>query len=159
MGWRYHDGIEVEQNAVKAIEYYEAAIAERNLYNLGRLYRDGILFQVEPDLEKARYYFQRGVDQKDSNAMLALAKMIENGDGGPDAKPSQVVELIMGAAENDHTGMANERLGFMFLQGTSYGVSRDRKKAATFFWLASMKENYFGTAAFTLGGCTIRRRR
>ena len=157
MGWRYHDGIEVEQNAVKAIEYYEAAITKSNhsnaLYNLGRLYRDGILFQVKPDLEKARYYFQRAVDQKDSTmAMLALAKMIENGNGGPDAKPSQVVELVMGAAEKDHTGMANERLGFIFLKGTSYGVSRDRKKAATFFWLASMKEEYFETSAFTLAG-------
>jgi len=156
MGWRYHDGIEVEQNAVKAIEYYEAAVAKNNssnsLYNLGRLYRDGIFGQVEPDLEKARYYFQRGVDKKDSMAMLAMAKLIEDGDGGLDAKPSQAVELVMGAAEKDHTGMANERLGFIFLNGTSYGVSSDRRKAATFFWLASMKEDYFVTSAFTLAG-------
>lgn len=83
LGRLYENGIGVPQDLAKARDIYQAARADSTAYiELGRLAEEGIGEYV--DYAKARQlYLRAGAQDGNPIAALRLARLLENGKGGP----------------------------------------------------------------------------
>lgn len=103
MGYFYESGNLVDggPDLNKAFSFYNLA-AQQNfaggINNVGRLYKNGLL--GDPDMEKARDYFEKGVALKSAYSMTELALMYEDGSLHKDYQKS--FELFNQAAELDY---------------------------------------------------------
>ncbi|WP_371374227.1 tetratricopeptide repeat protein [Thalassotalea aquiviva] len=80
--------------------------------NLGVLYENG--WGVKVDLDKARYWYELAVENKQTDAMFNLANMYHHG-FGVEQDLNIAGELYLQAAEQNH-GQAQLMLGVMFQQ-------------------------------------------
>lgn len=142
----YLSGYGVQQNAIKAVEWIQKAVAQNfggAKVVLGYMYAVGA--GVPKDADKAKEWFQKAEDQGDALALFFLGEMYAA--GGPVPKnPTKALELYLQAAEKGHAD-AQHKLGQMYAKGK--GVPRNPVKGAEFF----EKEASQGTAGvkFSLG--------
>lgn len=95
-------GSSVENDRKQAVEWFVKAHEDGHwaaANHLGEAYRDGLV--VVPRLEKAKDYFQYAADRGDAKAMYNLAKMQNDGLGGP-KDTSQALQWYARAAELGH---------------------------------------------------------
>ena len=72
----YENGLGVEQDYLKAKEYYELSIQQNNtkaLINLGNLYENGL--GVEQNYSKAKELYELSSNQNNSNAFIFLGNL------------------------------------------------------------------------------------
>ncbi len=138
IGQLYYDGICVEQNYQKAIEYYEKA-AEQGIPEaisiLGYMYDVGL--GVKQDFEKAKKLYEKAAEQGISGAISNLGYMYENG-LGVKQDFEKAKKLYEKAAEQGNS-VAISNLGFMYHYGM--GVEQDSEKAIELFEKSAKQGN------------------
>lgn len=130
LGLRYHIGDGVEQDFIKAKQYYERAAKHNHpnaLCNLGIMYSQG--HGVDPDVQLGALLIRQAADQGQPNAQLTIAGMYFNGEGVEQdyVKAFQYYELA------DLNGLSDAKIsmGYMYLDGV--GVKKDEQRAAELF--------------------------
>lgn len=116
---------------LKAVELYKKSDEAGLNYaanNLGRLYRDGEAPLLR-DYEKAYGYFLRSAEAGNNDARLALADMLESGQGVPVSMAESAYHLRMAAVEGNTVAM--RRLGeyYLFAKGGVQDLDR------ALFWM------------------------
>ncbi|KAL7720403.1 hypothetical protein QTN25_002440 [Entamoeba marina] len=146
LGNIYYDGIIIEKDIKKAIEYYENAGNQNDvdaLNNLGKIYQDGD--GVQKDIKKAIEYYEKAANQNFSYALFNLGILYRDGDGvKKDIKKS--IEYFEKAANKNDLDALYE-LGNIYYEGD--GVQRDIKKGIEYLEKAANKNDL--DANFKLG--------
>lgn len=138
IGELYYDGICVEQNYQKAIEYYKKAAELGSvdaLKELGVMYGEGI--GVEQDYKKAFEYYEQAAKRGNAVALNNLGYMYQHGEG-VEQDFEKAKKLYEKAAEQGISG-AVSNLGYMYYNGE--GVEQDYKKAIELFEKATEQGN------------------
>ncbi|MDM8174601.1 MULTISPECIES: SEL1-like repeat protein [Olivibacter] len=102
LGYLYEIGAgpDGEKDAITALDMYEKAVEKDHPYgysNAGRMYRYGIAGEI--NIEKAKAYFEKGVEQNIPFSITELAFMYEDGTLAQDYK--KAFELFGKAAEGN----------------------------------------------------------
>jgi len=109
------------------------------MYLTGRREADGKV--TDQDREQALEWFRRAAEQGHTAAQLAIARMYENGDGGPDKGIDDAIIWYLHAAEAGKAE-AMRRLGLLYegkvLDWNKKGVTPDYKQALK--WLKKAAE-------------------
>ncbi|KAK8842043.1 hypothetical protein M9Y10_026261 [Tritrichomonas musculus] len=140
LGILYNEGI-IEQNYVKAREYFEIAAAydiPGAIYNLGFIYLLGL--GVERDYQKARKFFEK-LEKRENNslALLNLAYIYLGGLGVPKDIPRTMHYYELAAKQGNATALLN--LGTMYSQGN--GVEQNYEKAIEYYKKSAKLQNSF----------------
>jgi hypothetical protein len=90
------------------------------------------------DAEEARAYFQKAADAGSPEAQFELARLMEQGVGGP-ADPAGALALYQASAAQDYGNALNE-LGFIHYQGL-FGLTPDAAKGIEYFTLAARERD------------------
>lgn len=141
LGYMYEKGVGVEQNYIKAIEWYEKAAAQGYAIaqnNLGLMYLSGL--GTEQNYAKAIELFERAAAQDLPIAQNNLAHMYFNG-LGTEQDYAKAMELFERAAAQGNTEAANN-LGYIYYQGL--GTERDYDKAK--MWIEKAATQGFAEA-------------
>jgi lipopolysaccharide biosynthesis regulator YciM len=110
IGYMYSNGIEVEQNYSKALEYYHLSAAQNNSNaqnNIGMMYGNG--YGVEQNYSKALEYYLLSAEQNNAFAQLNLGHMYNHGKGVEKDYSKALEYYILSAELNDPT--AQDMLG------------------------------------------------
>ena len=98
--------------------------------------------ELETDRQQALEWFRRSAEQGLTKAQMALARMYENGDGGPDKGMSDAFVWYMNAAESG-SPEAMRRVGLLYegkiVDWNGKGIDKDYKQA--FKWLRKAAED------------------
>ncbi|WP_051908714.1 tetratricopeptide repeat protein [Candidatus Odyssella acanthamoebae] len=130
LGFMYHDGLGIERDYNKAVEWYtkaanqELAIAQNNL---GFMYQHGL--GVERDYNKAVELYTKVANQGYAVAQINLGHMYQYG-LGVERDYTQAIEWYIKAV-NQGEAIAQNRLGYMYQEGL--GVERDYNKAIEWY--------------------------
>ena len=126
----YRDGLDVEQDGEKAIEWFEKAAEAGNsngYYEIGCMYYYGN--GVEQDYTKAMEWYEKGAEQGNAKCMKTIAFLYEDG-LGVEQDGTKAIEWYEKAAEAGHSNGYNY-IGVMYLNGN--GVEQDYTKAMEWY--------------------------
>lgn len=130
LGVKYQDGLGVEQDALKAVAFYERACdggEPASCVNLGLMYKSGK--KIHWDTAKAIHYYKLACDGGDELGCFHAGNMYSHGDGVSQDK-KKAAELYDRACEGgDADGCGY--LGVLYSLGT--GVTRDESKSSQYF--------------------------
>jgi len=130
LGRFYANGAGVEQDYVKAREWFEKAVNKGfagAMVDLGRLYANGE--GVAQDYAKAREWYEKGADKGEAIAMAKLGELYDKGQG-VEQDYVKAREWIEKAADKDYA-LAMWILGMDYESGT--GVAQDYAKAREWY--------------------------
>ena len=146
LGWMYDKGEGVEQNDIKAAEWYRRA-AEQGVAvaqnNLGTMYQYGR--GVEQNDNEAAEWYRRAADQGVAVAQNNLGGMYSDG-RGVEQNDNEAVKWYRLAAEQE-CAFAQHNLGGMYRGGR--GVEQNDKEAVK--WYQRAAEQGVADAQFNLG--------
>lgn len=136
----YENGIGIEQNYEKALEWYTIAVEMGSGYactQLGILYRDGK--GVEQNYEKAIAFFEQATvnDPTERKGPRYAGDMYENGIGTNLDLKKAAYYYDIAASRGDITGAT--AIARMYEDGR--GVTKDYKKAVSYYKLAAEQDN------------------
>ena len=138
LGFLYEQGNEVEQNYVKAKEYYELSAKQKNsqaIFNLGFLYEKGK--GVEQSYSRAKEHYLLSAELNNSSALNSLGYFYENGYGGEKDYKKAMQYYESAAQMNNNDAFTN--LGFLYEKG--FGCEQDYTKAKEYYELAAEQNN------------------
>ena len=154
IGYLYHNGLGVEQDYKKAMEWYEKATELGNpsaMNNIGYLYQNGL--GVEQDYKKAMEWYEKAVELEYAISMNNIANLYENG-LGVEQDYAKAMEWYEKAAE---LGKANSMYFIANLYQDGLGVEQDYAKAMewyekaaelgeanSMFWIGYLYQNGLG---------------
>jgi len=130
LGNRYADGIDVEKNSFKGIEWFKKAADQGNSdaqYQLGRAYEKGT--GVAKDVVKAFEWYQKSADNGNADGLGALGASYSKGDGVKKDE-EKGFRLLQEAAEKG-SSRAQANLGAAYALGL--GTEKDVVVAVEWF--------------------------
>jgi uncharacterized protein len=139
VGWLYEQGLGVEPDPERALQYYaDAYAAGENEYGmrLGWMYIQG--FGVDPDRTRGEQWFRRVIEERDdSQARLALASVLIT-DAMANSQPDPAPEAIalLARALEDGISMAAYYLARIYMDGLGT-VAADPARAVHFTQLGA----------------------
>jgi len=131
MGLIHERGMGVEQDYLKALEWYEKAIvngAKNAPAHIGRMYELG--FGVKQDYAKAAEYYRRSINMGGSLGYARMGFLHETGKGVQFDRVKAVSYYEEAMARGDYHAMA--LLGLLYQHGRG-GLDRDDKKAVELY--------------------------
>ena len=137
LGYMYQTGQAVPQNEIKAIEWYEKAIAQEQpyaLFNMALMYANSSEL-IEQDIEKAHELFLRAAVAGVDLAQYEVALMFEQG-AGCTQNYSEAAFWYEEAAKRGHMEAFNN-LGVLYKEGR--GVHQNFQRAFVCFSRAAEK--------------------
>lgn len=139
LGWMYYQGLGVEQDYTKALNYFTME-AERGgdrtaRRMLGWLHEKAL--GVEQDYSKAIFWYQKAAYQEDSKAQNRLGCLYFKGLGVE--KNYDMALFWYRKADKLKNGEARNNLGVMYRDGL--GVEQDYTKAASWFHTSALWNN------------------
>ncbi|KAK8870191.1 hypothetical protein M9Y10_008068 [Tritrichomonas musculus] len=146
LGILFEKGLEIEQNLIKAKEYYELAAKQDNPdgYNhLGKLYMDGI--GVTQDFQKAKGYFELSAKKNNSDAFINLGNLYSKSNNSEKNIMKAIEYFELAAKKNNPRALFS--LGCLYQNGL--GVEKNYIKAHNYYVLAANKND--SDALFNLG--------
>lgn len=138
---QYEQGVGVEKNIHKAVEYYELAACNGSThaqYILTAFYQLG-LNGITRDFNKAHYYCTLAANQGFTLAISNLARLYEKG-MGVEQNFTEAFRLYKEAADKGHVP-AQSKQAFLYEKGL--GVKKDIDKAIELYVLAAGKGDRF----------------
>jgi len=148
LGYCYENGIGIEKDEEKAVEWYTKA-AEQDVaeaqYRLGYCYENGT--GIEKDEEKAVEWYTKAAEQDVAEAQCCLGYCYENGIG-IEKDEEKAVEWYTKAAKQD-VAEAQYNLGTCYENGI--GIEKDEEKAVE--WYTKAAEQGVAEAQYCLGNC------
>ncbi|GBC26195.2 kinase-like domain-containing protein [Rhizophagus irregularis DAOM 181602=DAOM 197198] len=146
LGLCYKNGIGVEKNEIKAIEYFhKSAIQEdSNAQNeLGIFYENGI----EKDEHKAFYWYQKAAENENEFAQYNLGLCYENGIG-VEKNESKAFNWYKKSAKQECCNAQN-KLGSFY----KYGIVVVVDEVKAFYWYQKSAKMGYKLAQYNLGLC------
>jgi TPR repeat protein len=146
LGLMYYNGLGVDKDYAKAVEWYQKA-ADQGLavaqFNLGTMYENGR--GVAKDYTKAFEWYEKAADQGYAKAQFNLGWMYQNG-LGVDKDYAKAFEWYGKAADQGYAN-AQYSLGVMYQNGL--GVEKNYTRAAE--WFKRSANQGYPEAQFNLG--------
>lgn len=131
----YEEGRDVEQDFVKAFDYYLRATEFGHIgamYNVGSLYENGE--GVTQDFTKAAEYYMQAADKGNSDAACCLARLYEEGLGV--SKDEKLAFHWYQKASKNRMPHAIYKIGCMFREGK--GVRKDYHEGMKYLRIAAL---------------------
>ena len=141
LGWMYRNGYGVEQDYVKAVEWYRKSAEQGNAAgqnNLGYMYEHG--YGVEQDYVKAVEWYRKSAEQGNARGQNNLGYMYRNGYGVEQDYGKAVEWYRKSAEQGDAYGQYN--LGAMYEYGV--GVTQDDVKAVEWYRKSAEQGDAYG---------------
>jgi TPR repeat protein len=143
---------DVEKNIQEAIVLYERAALEYNdgtaAYNVAKIYRHGMVDDgIQTDILKCIRFYELGVQLKDSNCMIALGIIYQDGVAPVIKEEKKAFELFWQAMELENsTGYLNVGLAYYH----AVGVEKDVSLSVKYLRLAVEKDDSRACAALAV---------
>ena len=148
LGVRYEKGINIEENIIEAIKWYQLSANqdyEPAQYVLGNIFFYGK--GVEKDFKEAVKWYKKAAENGNAVCQDLLAFMYLNGEG-VEKNVKEAIYLLKQSAEQGFS-RGQHNLGVMYLNGI--GVQKNYEEAAK--WFRKSAEQGFAAAQHNLGMC------
>lgn len=133
LGLLYENGQGVQQDYIKAKEWYEKAVVQGSVIAkrlLGNLYLKGN--GVEKDYKKAYQFFNEAMDKGDNESKALIARMYYYG-YYVEKNPSRAFDMLLEIVKSDNTFSSEAMLLLSACYRYGYGTAIDNEKAE--YWL------------------------
>ncbi len=135
LGLMYEEGVGVESDSKKAVEWFERAAGNKVIgaaYMLARLYYSGS-GNVAQDREKAAKLMESAANAGHILAEYDLGCMYYQGDGVPASKETAAKWFLKAASAEEPLSYAQAAIGYMLYEGD--GITQNKEQGLK--WLAS----------------------
>ena len=124
----WQEALKAEQDALRE-EFIRRAdqTGAAAWYELGKAYEEGDQGLLQDKAQAADWY-RKAAEQKNTDAMFALARMYDTGDGLPQGK-KKALDLYLKVADSYSSAAADAMLALWRMYDTGDGVEQDKKKA------------------------------